>query len=62
MSNGDFSCYAQLRRLIRLYERHVDGHDYMWAVSEMIDRAKEFIFILVISLHAVPTDHLLTET
>ncbi|KAF8900846.1 hypothetical protein CPB84DRAFT_1836517 [Gymnopilus junonius] len=25
---------------------HVDGHDYMWAVSEMIDRATEAIFIL----------------
>jgi len=25
---------------------HVDGHDYLWAVSEMIDSAKEFIFIL----------------
>ncbi|KAF8802982.1 phospholipase D/nuclease [Phlegmacium glaucopus] len=25
---------------------HIDGHDYMWAVSEMIDSAKEFIFIL----------------
>jgi len=27
--------------------RHVDGHDYMWAVSEMIDKADECIFILV---------------
>lgn len=25
---------------------HIDGHDYMWAVSEMIDNAKECIFIL----------------
>ncbi|KAF9557909.1 phospholipase D/nuclease [Agrocybe pediades] len=25
---------------------HVDGHDYMWALSEMIDKAKECIFIL----------------
>lgn len=25
---------------------HVDGHDYMWAVSEMIDSAQEAIFIL----------------
>ncbi|PPQ99833.1 hypothetical protein CVT24_009627 [Panaeolus cyanescens] len=25
---------------------HVDGHDYMWALSEMIDKAQEFIFIL----------------
>ena len=27
--------------------RHIDGHDYMWAVSEMLDRAREAIFILV---------------
>ncbi|KAI0668061.1 phospholipase D/nuclease [Trametes maxima] len=25
---------------------HIDGHDYMWAVSELLDRAKEAIFIL----------------
>jgi phospholipase D1/2 len=25
---------------------HVDGHDYMWAVSEMIDKATDVIFIL----------------
>lgn len=25
---------------------HIDGHDYMWALSEMLDNAKEFIFIL----------------
>ncbi|EAU83580.1 phospholipase D [Coprinopsis cinerea okayama7 len=25
---------------------HIDGHDYMWAISEMIDNAKEAIFIL----------------
>jgi phosphatidylserine/phosphatidylglycerophosphate/cardiolipin synthase-like enzyme len=24
---------------------HVDGHDYMWAVSEMLESAKEVIFI-----------------
>ena len=24
---------------------HVDGHDYMWAVSEMLESAKEAIFI-----------------
>ncbi|KAF8962898.1 phospholipase D/nuclease [Flammula alnicola] len=24
---------------------HVDGHDYMWALSEMIDKAEEVIFI-----------------
>lgn len=27
--------------------RHIDGHDYMWAISEMLDQAKEAIFILV---------------
>lgn len=27
--------------------RHVDGHDYMYAVSEMLESAKEVIFILV---------------
>ena len=27
--------------------RHIDGHDYMWAVSEMLDSAKDVIFILV---------------
>jgi phospholipase D1/2 len=25
---------------------HVDGHDYMWAVSEMLDRAQDVIFIM----------------
>jgi phospholipase D1/2 len=25
---------------------HIDGHDYMWAMSEMLDNAKEAIFIL----------------
>lgn len=24
---------------------HVDGHDYMWAVSEMLESAKEMICI-----------------
>ena len=27
--------------------RHIDGHDYMYAVSEILDSAKEAIFILV---------------
>ncbi len=44
--------------------RHVDGHDYMWALSEMIDRAKEAIFILdwwltpELFLRRPPADHL----
>ncbi|TFK95611.1 phospholipase D/nuclease [Pterulicium gracile] len=25
---------------------HIDGHDYMWAMSELLDKAKEAIFIL----------------
>jgi len=25
---------------------HIDGHDYMWAISEMIENAKEVVFIL----------------
>ncbi|KAG6882296.1 hypothetical protein C0992_012186, partial [Termitomyces sp. T32_za158] len=25
---------------------HIDGHDYMWALSEMLENAKEAIFIL----------------
>ncbi len=27
--------------------RHVDGHDYMWAVSELLEKAQEAIFIMV---------------
>lgn len=27
--------------------RHIDGHDYMWALSELLDDAREAIFILV---------------
>lgn len=30
--------------------RHVDGHDYMYALSEILDNAKECIFILVRTL------------
>ncbi|KAG6848025.1 hypothetical protein H0H93_004105 [Arthromyces matolae] len=25
---------------------HIDGHDYMWALSEMLENAKEVIFIM----------------
>lgn len=27
--------------------RHVDGHDYMYALSQLLDNAKEAIFIMV---------------
>lgn len=27
--------------------RHVDGHDYMYALSEILESAREAIFILV---------------
>lgn len=37
---------AELVRLFSL-PRHIDGQDYMWAVSEILDSAKEAIFILV---------------
>ena len=37
----------QLLPVSLLSERHIDGHDYMWAISEMIDSAKELIFIMV---------------
>ena len=36
--------------LAQMDRRHVDGHDYMWAVSEMIDGAEEAIFILVCTI------------
>ena len=39
-----------LTQFLRQVDRHIDGHDYMWALSEMLDSAKEFIFILVCSL------------
>jgi hypothetical protein len=32
---------------IQTASRHIDGHDYMYALSEMLDSAKECIFILV---------------
>lgn len=40
--------------LIDVFSRHIDGHDYMWAVSEIIDSAKEAIFILVSPLCKSP--------
>lgn len=30
-----------------LLSRHIDGHDYFYALSEMLDSARECIFILV---------------
>ncbi|KAK0241170.1 hypothetical protein EDD85DRAFT_948260 [Armillaria nabsnona] len=27
-------------------KEHIDGHDYMWALSGLIDNAREVIFIL----------------
>lgn len=29
------------------HSRHIDGHDYFYALSEMLDSARECIFILV---------------
>ena len=42
ISNYVFS-HATLMRL----SRHIDGHDYFYALSEMLDSARECIFILV---------------
>ncbi|KAF8225493.1 hypothetical protein L208DRAFT_1408399 [Tricholoma matsutake] len=28
------------------YRRHIDGHNYMWALPEMLEGAKEAVFIL----------------
>ncbi|KAJ7691682.1 hypothetical protein B0H16DRAFT_1486662 [Mycena metata] len=33
---------------------HIDGHDYMWALSEMIDNAREVIFIQTLMCSAFP--------
>ena len=49
LSNGAFLTYilqASVEQMWYLH-RHVDGHDYMYALSEMLDSAKECIFILV---------------
>ncbi|KAF9076259.1 hypothetical protein BDP27DRAFT_1398485 [Rhodocollybia butyracea] len=40
-----FDSFAQ-ERTNNVVKWHVDGHDYMWAVSEMLDNAKQCIFIL----------------
>jgi hypothetical protein len=32
---------------LMLLSRHIDGHDYFYALSEMLDSARECIFILV---------------
>jgi phospholipase D1/2 len=40
-----FDSFAE-ERTDNVVKWHVDGHDYMWAVSEMLDNAKECIFIL----------------
>ncbi|KXN92484.1 Phospholipase D1 [Leucoagaricus sp. SymC.cos] len=34
------------RRSENTVKWHIDGHDYMWALSEMLESAKEVIFIL----------------
>lgn len=40
-----FDSFAE-ERTDNVVKWHVDGHDYMWAVSEMLDNAKQCIFIL----------------
>ena len=36
--------------MIDVLYRHVDGHDYFYALSEILDSAREVIFILVSGL------------
>lgn len=39
---------------LTILHRHIDGHDYMYALSEMLESAREAIFILVFRLgHAL---------
>ncbi|KAF5368099.1 hypothetical protein D9758_004381 [Tetrapyrgos nigripes] len=40
-----FQSFAE-ERTNNFVKWHVDGHDYMWALSEMLENAKECIFIL----------------
>ncbi|KAK7030848.1 hypothetical protein VNI00_013956 [Paramarasmius palmivorus] len=40
-----FQSFAE-ERTDNFVKWHIDGHDYMWAVSEMLENAKECIFIL----------------
>ncbi|THU96802.1 phospholipase D/nuclease [Dendrothele bispora CBS 962.96] len=40
-----FNSFAE-ERTNNAVKWHVDGHDYMWALSEMLESAKECIFIL----------------
>lgn len=44
-SGHRFQSFAQ-ERTQNTVKWHVDGHDYMWALSELLDNAKEAIFIL----------------
>ncbi|KAI1793724.1 phospholipase D/nuclease [Ganoderma leucocontextum] len=45
MSDHRFHSFAN-QRSHNFVKWHIDGHDYMWAVSELLERAKESIFIL----------------
>ena len=35
--------------------RHIDGHDYFYALSEMLESARECIFILVCVISTRPS-------
>ncbi|KAJ8689244.1 hypothetical protein PTI98_013285 [Pleurotus ostreatus] len=45
MAEHRFNSFAH-KRSDNTAKWHVDGHDYMWAVSEMIDSARDVIFIM----------------
>ena len=49
MSNGQRYRFQWWDFVDRVH-RHVDGHDYMWALSELLESAQEVIFIMVCCL------------
>ena len=40
-------CSTSAACVFPIGKRHIDGHDYFYAVSEILDSAKDVIFILV---------------
>src|SRR6266478_3079329 len=48
LSSGVYLFVRKLRsQTLTLLFRHIDGHDYFYALSEMLDSARQCIFILV---------------
>lgn len=47
LSSGVYHSVSKTTFSHALLSRHIDGHDYFYALSEMLDSARECIFILV---------------